>query len=1222
MSCPVYWPTERYFDPIGNTSAVSLTRDLSPEVDADVLLLNCNDCRNVLFTVFCEQPNTERKLDFTCSDVDPAILARALILLTMAIDGTPHEKIWNIFYHIYLDADSLATLVAHCRNLVAATQSVDEWAKSIYSSVVRFGSVFTLSEVHRLLSLYADSDITGPRDGTGEGPVRHRTVEMLEDYDHSSARSAGPMQKYAEGVFQEAHDVYCNTGTTFTEDGDRESAVHQNPTFYHSRHGPDSVVHVCNDPLAPFHTAPIFGNTEPSCVSVADVVGAARREFSVWCRSFRGAAAKIGSLLTVRFLLGDPLAVARTFEYFNRWRTRTAPIPVVPWSAQAIELSAEEYEQDLAPATFNVIDTSTLWDTIGGMFNVLPTVTPILSTSTESDSVLYTESYVRWYDNPKTGLAGYRFELFTETALWIDLCPVDFLGGFSPRFNIEERLPGEIVSRTRRHDVLVWKRPCSGDTIALKHPTPELAFEDHEQLAYLLHEVYYALYGDAEWTRNLRAATDVWHRGLEHPNHFYYTRESFVCLLKCVRERFRLSVPEWNHIMEMFLKFNWEKTEQPMESNEHMCDREFRAQLFLHGIYTSAGMDTPTKPVTGRLSLWSDVPSLVRIYLVVPRAEVGFSLHDTAHRRGTSALAISLEGSNIRGLYQCLRPFFGSVTDEGTEAYPALRLEEDPLGMRGTSDFVVSFVVDTASLCEGEVTPEQTAIEIELFVFTSLEDRAIILPEHPVHRFVIYHTTLEDRTSVFLAPEPFLPSVDYSTDPRTWPCPRIGLSPSLHMPIGEQGVVQLLRIEDEVDGYNANRFRVALTVHNVHIATLLRDHGKDLLKIELVSPHTMRMTLAEADLSQDIIYPLPVMRSKPMSLNLEVASTGQVSIEVIVRAASGALEAEGFMLNATPVGLRGDIICPWDIHRVNLDRMPAVNLRSPKLDQWLQEHLRTQISVMEAMASATGNQYNMYGLKVWRLPKESITTALYRCFSPSAPLNKFGKPFRVVRLCESSELNHPLSPIDTILFMTGLRYDLTAHTVVADAYVLTVAPPLTRSILAPLVQKDALCPVPLFGEELRMWKQLLPALAERCRTWSHGPNCEYKATGRIPLETRLHAGDPLCSCGRGKDVEGLRRVKAWAPFAPHVTRIALSPLFPVWYLEPLMMKFLRRSGGMTSKWTLKKTIEMPPKCIVCDRAMYDLKKCARCQKDTYCSEKCQRQDWSRHKKNCIGLIKQ
>ncbi|KAI0685775.1 hypothetical protein C8T65DRAFT_591850 [Cerioporus squamosus] len=155
-----------------------------------------------------------------------------------------------------------------------------------------------------------------------------------------------------------------------------------------------------------------------------------------------------------------------------------------------------------------------------------------------------------------------------------------------------------------------------------------------------------------------------------------------------------------------------------------------------------------------------------------------------------------------------------------------------------------------------------------------------------------------------------------------------------------------------------------------------------------------------------------------------------------------------------------------------------------------------------------------------------------------------------------------------------------------------------------------------------MWKQLLPAVAERCRSWSHGPNCEYKATGRIPLETQLHGGDPLCSCGRGKDVEGLLRVKAWAPFAPHVTRIALSPLFPVTYLEPLMMKFLRRAGGMTADWKLKEMKQMPPNCRVCGRAKYDLKKCARCQKDTYCSEKCQRENWPRHKKNCKGLIKQ
>jgi hypothetical protein len=42
------------FYPLGNTPAVSFTQDLSPDQDADVLLLGCGDPRNVLFTVYAD----------------------------------------------------------------------------------------------------------------------------------------------------------------------------------------------------------------------------------------------------------------------------------------------------------------------------------------------------------------------------------------------------------------------------------------------------------------------------------------------------------------------------------------------------------------------------------------------------------------------------------------------------------------------------------------------------------------------------------------------------------------------------------------------------------------------------------------------------------------------------------------------------------------------------------------------------------------------------------------------------------------------------------------------------------------------------------------------------------------------------------------------------------------------------------------------------------------
>jgi hypothetical protein len=54
MFTPAYVNIVSYFYPIGNTPAICLTRDLSFEDEAKVLLLGCGDVRNILFTTYTD----------------------------------------------------------------------------------------------------------------------------------------------------------------------------------------------------------------------------------------------------------------------------------------------------------------------------------------------------------------------------------------------------------------------------------------------------------------------------------------------------------------------------------------------------------------------------------------------------------------------------------------------------------------------------------------------------------------------------------------------------------------------------------------------------------------------------------------------------------------------------------------------------------------------------------------------------------------------------------------------------------------------------------------------------------------------------------------------------------------------------------------------------------------------------------------------------------------
>ncbi|KAJ3510650.1 hypothetical protein NMY22_g15914 [Coprinellus aureogranulatus] len=153
MSHPLIWPSKTFFYPIGNTSAVSVTADLVPEEPANVLLLGCGDPRNILHTVATE--THDRPLDFTTCDVEPAVLARNLLLFTLIADGQPSFTIWNVFYHFRLDAKSHIVLIEQCKKLIDLSESPQKWRESQYGSAFKMATDYTLAELRRHWELYA-----------------------------------------------------------------------------------------------------------------------------------------------------------------------------------------------------------------------------------------------------------------------------------------------------------------------------------------------------------------------------------------------------------------------------------------------------------------------------------------------------------------------------------------------------------------------------------------------------------------------------------------------------------------------------------------------------------------------------------------------------------------------------------------------------------------------------------------------------------------------------------------------------------------------------------------------------------------------------------------------------------------------------------------------------------------------------------------------------------
>ncbi len=65
------------------------------------------------------------------------------------------------------------------------------------------------------------------------------------------------------------------------------------------------------------------------------------------------------------------------------------------------------------------------------------------------------------------------------------------------------------------------------------------------------------------------------------------------------------------------------------------------------------------------------------------------------------------------------------------------------------------------------------------------------------------------------------------------------------------------------------------------------------------------------------------------------------------------------------------------------------------------------------------------------------------------------------------------------------------------------------------MQPHMACNVTIDDEELKLWRQVLLALVERCRDLKHRSTCEYIAASKIPLSTEDAGAPVLCSCGTG-----------------------------------------------------------------------------------------------------------
>ncbi|KAJ3557710.1 hypothetical protein NM688_g1321 [Phlebia brevispora] len=1122
MAHAAFWPAKSFFYPVGNTSPICLSQGLPPEADATILLLGCGDPRSILYTIYSnggDSPNHRRKYDITCSDIEPAILARNILLFTLITDDEYPKHIahiWNIFYHFFLDEASNALLLTQCRKLVTLSASMDTWNSSAYSAFLRVSSRFTLFELNRLWTLYA---ATGTFTAKRKKQFREGFVSEMKNIarQHGTSnvttgtRSAGPLYFDAMTLTGEAHERFWQTGTTLEEQSDSTSIV--NPTFAYTANNEGFLAHYGTCILSAFHLAPAFacldapGSPRP-CRTIFDLFRLVQSQFRQWCEAFRAYRRGRPDGIIMRFLVGDVFAVAYTLQAYAESGALTAYECTNPWKMSWITLGSDYIPHGNCPPPrrFSVIDTSNLADHMD-MLNILVATAPLLSR--DAPATLLTETLLSVGKDPSMSFTD-RLCCDPKTLfLLLDLVPCSYLSGFTTQSNVHEVLTYTMAPlpgiSSQYHERIVWKRLSS------VHADQPLSIRfDVNQLSGLLHDVYLGMFSHEDKSalfRNMSLSL------VRDQSVVHYCRRSYALLLRYLSERI---IVDWDKVMDKLLEHIRDSPQLLVGMNYY---QELLSHLHLLGLVDDNSwpwndLFTPINRRAGRFRQWGSVPSVVCVVLPIPRHYL--RVLDDFKKAPNSPVHAQIWGDMYCNGFSCVQISFGTVSLKGTNEDAEVLVAEDDRGKQGDSPAIVAFWAPVWVLC---LAPLQSSVVFG--PFSTLGNTALI--SELGLQMKLYSAPLMDESKVFIsrkAPitvtddKEHLRAPDYGLNKRTQVPPQ---SPFFTVILNSSG--RAASLMQHIDVTDPTR-RAALSQRETNVTAMP------------VGPASVDLSIGGM-FERRLDFPPIVDISEP---KLRVARTSSW-IEVVVFVSP----VDVFPLQNFSLTHYKGTACSWTIHYLNPDHLPSLRMDAVNDGRkWLGLHMSLTFSDREVARKVRGQEP-----RTMSQVKESIHSMIVGYAGLGA------RQTNVFALDRKSK-----GGIDTLIFVTHLRFDLPAHTLVLDAFILPLTPDIRDRIhsgfrtlfAAPLVS------VVVSEEELVVWKHLLPALTERCRTWKHKKDCAYTQKGKIPLSTE-HGEVPICACGRGIVTDAFKAQKEWAVFTPYVTRAAISPLFALSYLDSVGQMF-------------------------------------------------------------------
>lgn len=1224
MFSPTYVQLKYWFYPIGNTPAVNLLRDLpscQEEETINILSLACGDPRNVLFSLWCEQGHSsKRTVSFTCCDIEPAILARNVVLLTLITNGRPSTELWDLFYHFYVPTKTLSILRTHAAGLVEASKSTEKWASSPYGSYIKYVDKATLQELRRYWTRYASTE-KFPQARTA---IAQRSKETGNMHVLTGVRSAGPLWFHASETMAHVYREFWKTGVVAgnIEDLSRLNGKGEvNPMFaVSSAASRDFAVHYGAEPLLGFRLPEAFHQKVPeqrggTSEQAKRAVAIAKSQFKAWCECFTKYVSN--DRVQVSFFCGEALALSHDLQLaitLNQKPGHVTRTYVKPWSACPLLLDGYvslNATRDLPYDLFDVIDTSNLGDHVG-FINILSATTPLLRRN--ASSVVYTESLLMASEDISASLSTVLGSDVATFSMLIGLAPsglltgvtLDAVGNETALFTLMQGDDSQKQYRMR----VSWKYPQFSDASVvgvLGSSTGsdfQVTFEAKE-LAGHLFDIYKTMFAHEDISR-MTAQLSRMSVGQYSIDLQRYTRAGMAALLRLVRATVQVDWEQTMHLLDSHLV-----TDRSLIVGSNSL-QELYMHLHIFGVWTNeclerspnqlrTGFGLSLRPTSGDKGILAadNTPSVVQLVLVVPRENLTVFTGKTPDAIGTPALHVSVTQTSGQNQYEncfhSFQAFFGKVVyDDSTQN--ASIIEEDDHGWLGSADLVVTCAVPAFGLLMGP----RNGILAALMINTNPDN--LMKFEHLGVRMAVFETGFHDGKRLFVCRDaPKLDTLRSSSMQKRW--------------------------IEKVSSQNQSSLQTLVKLNAGHRATHLQSHidfPKDSAESQALStgaavtvieysPRSVMLRIGSS-LKRQVTFPFPIQGSQPKTRIARKSSWIEVEVPIFT-----ALDGDRFnsWTQATVFQSGRPPLC-WSIPRINLELQPSVTFSKKGDSSWLRTFMGTTLSDAERplskpdQATTTNAKFDL---------KQSLNILFLTFVGLNE--NRVG-PKKTFQLTLETTSAH------TLIFATGIRHDLDLGSLVMEAYVVPLTIPRVKELLPSLkaLQTTEPCAIRVSNDESTLWKRMLPALAERCRTWQHKSTCEYQNKG-APLSTE-EGKSPLCSCGEG-NVSGSELaklgLKEWAPFAKYAVRVAIAPIFPVPYVESSLSELLKLPRATQSYPSPSSPPKLPSqapksagteaKCDHCGKSAEKLQVCGGCRKVRYCGSECQKAGRKEHKKDCV-----